>query len=315
MTAEIRLAAAHPDDDPGIELRFVSSCVAESKDQDRAELVRDGDGWIAVLCDGTSQSMRSAEAAAIVTADPLALWSERGIAGVTARLREERTLLIDGAKGEEPDPTSFLSRAFSQILRDARERAFQTTLVTVRVTPAESGRLLVEAKCIGDSALLIFDRERRFVRSNLAIADAQSGFGHASPITEVLPDHFRSDELTLRQEVDAGAHIVLCSDGFYDAFATPGELLEWLLEHVDELRDERGQALVDALHQRLEARAGDDDLSFIWLSPSARAAPELEAPPAAVMPSALPKPWIRRLVRALVRWLNRPLRLRGESPS
>jgi serine/threonine protein phosphatase PrpC len=277
--------------------------VAETKDQDRVALVPHGDGWVAALCDGTAQSMHSAAAATIATADPVSLWSEHGVSDVVAQLRERRATLIADAAEEEPDPTSFLKRAFAQILRDARQSAFQTTFVTVRVTSPSEHRILVEAKTVGDSAILVFDGEGRLQLSNLPIQDSESGFGHTSPITEVLPDHFRSDDVTLSEELDPDVHIVLCSDGFYDAFATPRELFQWLITHKDDFNSEQGQKLVDALHERLDAGTGDDDLSFIWLCP--RTAPESEVAPAAVVKPASPVTWIHCAFQAFRRWLSR----------
>ncbi len=299
-------AAPHLSAESAIEFCFLSPCVTEVKNQDQARLVRHGNGWIGVLCDGTTQSMHSADAAEIATRDPVALWTEGGFSDVVVSLYRRRESLIAEAKDEEPDPASFLQSAMAKFMRDARERSFQTTLVTARVMPADDGRFVVEAKTVGDSALLIFDGGGQLLRSNFPIADRDSGFGHLSSITQVLPDHFTTDEITLREEVDSGTHVVLCSDGFYEAFHTPGELVDWLLEHEGDFRTERGMPVIAELHERLDTRTGDDDVSFIWLC--ARAAPEEETVEPALIETASPAPSARaesRLYRILAALLRR----------
>jgi serine/threonine protein phosphatase PrpC len=304
----IETTAPHPAARSAIEFCFLSPCVTEEKNQDRATLVRQDNGWIGVLCDGTTQSMHSADAAEIATLDPSALWTESGVSDVVALLNQRRESLITEAKDEEPDPASFLRSTMVRFMRDARERSFQTTLVTARVMPTDGGRFVVEAKTVGDSALLIFDGGGQLLRSNLPIADRDSGFGHMSSITQVLPDHFTADEITVREDVDSGTHVVLCSDGFYDSFRTPGELLDWLLEHEGHFRTDQAEAVIGELHERLDKRIGDDDVSFIWLS--ARAAPEEEAAyPALIVAASSPvsartEPWLRRIFAGFLRRLR-----------
>lgn len=259
---------------PAVEFRFVSKCLIEEKDQDRAELVQYDGGWIAVLCDGTTRSMHSADAATIATANPVALWTEDGVSKVVARLNQRRQELIGEAHEEESDPSSFFDSAMAKFAREARQTAFQTTFVTARVMPAD-GRFVVEAKAVGDSALLIFDGNGELLRANPPIADRDSGFGHESSITEVLPDHFVSDDAIFRTDVYSGSHVVLCSDGFYEAFDTPGQLFQWLLDHEDALRADEKPAAIEELHVQLDRRSGDDDISFIWLCP--RTPPKAEA--------------------------------------
>lgn len=304
MTAEsIAARSAH---DSAIAVVLVSPCEIEVKDQDRAVLIPHEKGWIGVLCDGTTQSMHSVDAAELVTSDPAALWTENGVAKVVTRLNEARCRVIAEATDEEPEPDSFISRAMAKFMREAREHSFQTTFVTARVMAADTG-FVVDAKSVGDTALLIFDSDGERLISNLNIPDRDSGFGHTSSITEVLPDHFSYDDITLHEEVSAGTHIVLCSDGFYEAFSTPRELLRWLIDHEDELRDDsRKLAAVKELHARLDRRTGDDDLSLIWLCP--RAMPDAETLPAEkTETSPLPAPVSSLLSRTLAA-LARPFR-------
>ena len=279
--------APHPVGQSAIEFCFLSPCVTEEKNQDRARFVRQDNGWIGVLCDGTTQSMNSADAAEIATRDPLALWTESGVSDIAALLNQRRECLIAEAKEEEQDSASFLRSTMVRFMRDARARSFQTTLVTARVMPADGGRFVVEAKTVGDSALLIFDGGGQLLRSKPPIADRDSGFGHLSSITQVLPDHFTTDEISVREDVDSGTHVVLCSDGFYDAFRTPGELFDWLLEHEGHFRTDQAKVVIGELHERLDKRVGDDDVSFIWLC--ARAAPDVEAVnPALIVTASTP---------------------------
>lgn len=279
-----------------IDFRGFSPCKKEEKNQDRACRVRQEDWWIGVVCDGTTQSMYSDQAAEIATCDPFALWTENGVSDIAVALNLRRAQLIASAKEEEPEPASFFRSAMIQFVRDARERSFQTTLVTARVTPIESGRFLVEAKAVGDSALLIFDGEGHLLGSNLPNTDGDSGFGHLSSITQVLPDHFTTDELVLRREVDSGTHVVLCSDGFYDAFGTPGELFDWLVVHEDDFRSQR-DGPIEELHERLDRRIGDDDVSFLWLCAQA----EPEKPAVDSVPEKGTEAWFYRIFSFLRR--------------
>ena len=95
-------------------------------------------------------------------------------------------------------------------------------------------------------------------------------FGAKSNLTAVLPEHVLRGRWVHRTEtVPADTRFILASDGFYGAFDSPGELWQWLVRNRSRLSDygSREQAL-EELHDRLRGRDGDDDISFIWVSPT-----------------------------------------------
>ncbi len=270
-----------------------SACA--EKDQDRVEVKETVSAWFAAVCDGATQSMHSAEAAEVISSNPAELWNDSVLSERVNLLLRRREELMASEFSEPVDETSFLSRALADIVRDKRRQAFQTTLVTVRVTPLIEDRVLLEAKTCGDCALLVFDRRGHLIVSSLTLEDESSPFGHASPITEVLPDHFRGEEPSCTAEIDADAHIILCSDGFYDAFPNPSALLRWLL-----LNDTDRECALDRLHTQLDHERGDDDISFVWLWPCPIDSPATKPLPA---PADIASP--RRRLAALADLLRR----------
>ncbi len=90
--------------------------------------------------------------------------------------------------------------------------------------------------------------------------------------TAVLPDHFytgqwdRFDDRFPRE-----THFLLCSDGFYRGFEDSAQIWDWLKTHEDRLSTKHGRKeLLADLHCRLHQKSGDDDISFIWLSPKSQ---------------------------------------------
>lgn len=111
----------------------------------------------------------------------------------------------------------------------------------------------------------------RAVQPSDPVQDApQVVFGAKSNLTAVLPEHVLSGRWVHRTEtVPADTHFVLASDGFYGAFDSPGEQWKWLIRHGKRLCDHGSrEQLLQKLHARLRSRDGDDDISFIWVSPS-----------------------------------------------
>lgn len=272
---------------------FVQSAGREGddeKDQDRLRLAetRDGDGvrrQFAIVCDGTSASPFAAEAAAYVSAQVAALFEEGGLRRVVDSLSEMRAELLARPLRLDEEQSELLRSMFEEIVRQKYQSAYQTTFVAVRLERDEGGAegaATVTAVACGDSALFIFREDGELLYNNMNLADASDPFRHGSPLTAVLPDsydeaggHVIVDSLRVAEDV----HLLLCSDGFYDGFRDFGEMLGWLQEHRDELRDPAASDLCARdLHQRLERRKGDDDISFIWLHP---AAPPPEGPPEA----------------------------------
>ena len=93
--------------------------------------------------------------------------------------------------------------------------------------------------------------------------------------TAVLPDHFYTAGWAFWEErFGRDAHFVLASDGFYGCFSRPSELWRWLREHEEHLQDpSRRDEVIGRLHEQLNARQGDDDISFVWIRPAVAEAP------------------------------------------
>lgn len=270
---------------------FVQSAGREGedvKDQDRLRLAetRDGDGvkdQFAIVCDGTSTSPFAADAAAYVSAQLVTLFEEGGLRRVVDSLKEMRTELLSKPIQLDEEQSELLRSMFEEIVRQKYQGAYQTTFVAVRLKRDENGPegvATVTAVACGDSALFIFREDGELLYNNLNLTDASDPFKHVSPFTAVLPDSYdeaKSHILVEALEVANDVHLLLCSDGFYDGFKNFREVLDWLHEHRDELRDSAACDLCTRdLHQRLEQKKGDDDISFIWLLP---AAPPPKEPP------------------------------------
>jgi len=95
------------------------------------------------------------------------------------------------------------------------------------------------------------------------------GLTDGGSTTLVLPDHFYTGSYECyRDSFPRQTHFLLCSDGFYGAFSNWSELYEWLNENASELSTESmRETILEQLHERLNARKGDDDISFIWVRP------------------------------------------------
>ncbi|GEM_PF-1824283 len=111
----------------------------------------------------------------------------------------------------------------------------------------------------------------RFIRV-LGTDDSQCGpvcFRSRTVVTQVLPDHFYSGGWSLVEErFPLNTHFVLASDGLCNAFGAASDLWTWLTRHEQAFGDSRQRdQLLKGLHSRLHERTGDDDISFIWVSP------------------------------------------------
>jgi hypothetical protein len=136
--------------------------------------------------------------------------------------------------------------------------------------------LLVPEFLIGRAADKKADEYRRILysssihlASNSASATSAISFSGKGSVTDVLPDHYLTGRWINRQEhFPLDAQFVLASDGFYGAFASPQPLWTWLLENKAALLDqEKRKDLMQQLHECLHSRSGDDDMSFVWVSP------------------------------------------------
>jgi len=87
--------------------------------------------------------------------------------------------------------------------------------------------------------------------------------------TAVLPDHFYAGEWdSLEDRFASDTNFLLCSDGFYRAFEEPAQIWDWLKRNENKLHTKQEKMqLLAGLHKRLHEKCGDDDISFIWLSP------------------------------------------------
>jgi len=108
---------------------------------------------------------------------------------------------------------------------------------------------------------------RRLAKPKMACSDIH--FDAKGNVTAVLPDHFSTgnwDYVEDRFPIDT--HFLLCSDGFYRAFADPGAMWDWLTTNRSGLSKKASRLhLLNDLHHRLHRTCGDDDISFIWISP------------------------------------------------
>lgn len=92
-------------------------------------------------------------------------------------------------------------------------------------------------------------------------------FSHKSTVTAVLPDHVSLSRWTYCEErMPPEGSVLLASDGFYESFNSPKEMGAWLTLHRHSLRDRscRDDVMLER-HSVLQAKRGDDDMSFVWV--------------------------------------------------
>jgi hypothetical protein len=98
---------------------------------------------------------------------------------------------------------------------------------------------------------------------------SRSRISQRGTTTKVLPDHFYGGYVESYQDrFPPETHFVLCSDGLYSCFSDATYMWRWLRDHIRALshKDER-QSVLRRLHSMLNAKSGDDDISFIWVYP------------------------------------------------
>jgi len=88
-------------------------------------------------------------------------------------------------------------------------------------------------------------------------------------ITAVLPDHYYTGRWqSLEERYPLDTHFLLCSDGFYRVFPNLSEIWNWLKTNQANLSDKiQKEKLLTSLHCQLNQKNGDDDISFIWITP------------------------------------------------
>lgn len=248
----------------------------ELKDQDRICLATRQDDrallQFAAVCDGITTSPYAAEAAAYAASHVELLLNPDGLKQVVDELRKMRAMLAAKPIELGEYQSEILKNIFVDVVRAKQQRSHQTTFIAVRLAHRPD-QLSITAVGCGDSALFIFKENGELLYSNLNVTSASDLFKHDSPFTEALPDSFdesRSNVLLEDQPYAPDVHVLLCSDGFYDAFKNFGEMFDWLRRHQAELSDAETdqELLLQQIHTGLKQTKGDDDVSFIWLSPN-----------------------------------------------
>jgi len=93
--------------------------------------------------------------------------------------------------------------------------------------------------------------------------------GGAGSSTLVLPDHFYAGAFDCFTDTfPQQTQFLLCSDGFYGVFAEWHQIHRWLRDNAIALgQKDQQHTVLEQLHAQLNAKKGDDDISFIWLQP------------------------------------------------
>jgi serine/threonine protein phosphatase PrpC len=250
------------------------------KAQDRALVLMAEDGRVskrlmAIVCDGVTQSPSSEEAAGYVSSSLIQLHQE-GLREIARGLIVRREALMKSPIKLENETQSILKTMMEEIVMEKRARSFQTTFMSIAVERNEEQPCEIQVSVLGcgDSCLFVFTDDGELLYNTLRVANEDDAWSHLSGITDALPDSWDESEsriLTLTQSFNEDVHLLLCSDGFYDAFATFKEIFIWLTQNLAELRcRNRESQSMAALHQTLSRKKGDDDISFIWLRPAAK---------------------------------------------
>jgi serine/threonine protein phosphatase PrpC len=251
----------------------------EEKNQDSLMLMETADGEnakcrFAIVCDGATSSPYSATAARYVSSQVHALFQEGGLQQTAATLKEMRLALLDKPLKMDEGYSASLKSMFEEIVREKYQSSYQTTFVAVCLKREETnseGMISIKAIGCGDSALFIFGEDGELHYNNMNLGGELERLEHRSPFTAVLPDSYdpeTNNVLVDFREYPEDVHLLLCSDGFYDGFASFKEIREWLQEHRAELiNSELRDKCLSELHGRLNQKKGDDDISFIWLHP------------------------------------------------
>ncbi len=133
------------------------------------------------------------------------------------------------------------------------------------------GQLIVAPKyllfAVGDNyRRLLYSRCVRTVDDFTAISPIVN-FNERGNATVVLPDHYTGKESLVKERFAFDTDFLLCSDGFYRAFANSDQMHQWLKENKSSLDDRaKKKKLLSSLHARLHGKCGDDDISFIYMS-------------------------------------------------
>jgi serine/threonine protein phosphatase PrpC len=253
----------------------------EEKDHDRLRWSQDL--LLGCVCDGVGTSPCAAEAAEHVVRNINALLSSPTADPNPHLLRVCGELLgyreaLQGRPIIFPDAVSpALWPLLTEAVEAKRLKAYQTTFVALRIFPRANEDHLVRLGWCGDTGLFSFDSDGQLYWSNLA---KSSDWKEKSVVTDSLPDAVdrviwrdftlrdSDDDLKERQFLPPHAEFLMATDGFYSAFTDFAEVTEWLRANRQKFQaeDSRDQ-LFHNLHEMLALTSGDDDISFIWITP------------------------------------------------
>lgn len=241
---------------------------AQDKDQDRIAWIPDL--RVAAVCDGVTTSPHSGRAAEIATQFGRRLFFgdiAEGIAAIASALIVERGKAKEAPLVFPPEMTPGLCEEIAQVARERLESSCQTTFVSIALTQGDDSLLIELVRC-GDSAFFAFSMYGDLIYSSPVTAIATTN-STRSCVTRVLPDHGITGQwVTAQLSLPLASDLILCTDGAYECFDAPADMLNWLWEHERQLvEDEPGETLLAELHTSRQRRAGDDDISVIWISP------------------------------------------------
>ncbi len=247
------------------------------KDQDRVAWYPDE--AVACLCDGLTSSPRAADAAELVVAKARSLFygSDNPVATLTQSLFAMRAQA--GAESIQVDP-ALPEPVRTFVLEAAREtllHSHQTTLVAAAFARGID-RIDVRLVTCGDSALLAYSPDGDLLFASVPVlGDPNSQnqrFAQAGSVTDALPDAATSTRISERPGFPADTVFLMTSDGLTQAFDTPKSLFEWFIGACRECPSAsllapspQPVAALQAAHDRLKARSGDDDVTClaVWL--------------------------------------------------
>ena len=236
----------------------------ELKNQDRLHTEIIENTLYAIVCDGVNSSSYSEQGAQFAAENVKKLFQDDGIKWVVDKLENMRTELYNKPVLFPNGTIDAIKKIIEEVMQEKRKSAFQTTFIAVK---AEESKQVSAVGC-GDSALFIFEPTGKLLHTNIDVKNDL--IHHTMSSTMVIPDCFVSaSEALFRYESNLAddAEILLCSDGFYECFDSVHDIVKWLYENQSALTAEDNQKLMETLHDKLNNKKGDDDISFIWLLP------------------------------------------------
>jgi len=107
------------------------------------------------------------------------------------------------------------------------------------------------------------------ILSEEGIRISNSKIAQRGSTTVVLPDHLQGGYVEFyKDSFPLGTNFVLCSDGFYNCFYDAKYIWQWLRDNSRALsHSDEKQSLLRRLHNQLNDKGGDDDISFVWAYP------------------------------------------------